>query len=76
LKHYEDIFAAIEKRVRTLMAQNRDLRNRIKELEQEIVEVRRKAKLVEHLHGEKLHVKEKIAGLLQSLENTKGKDKG
>jgi uncharacterized protein YdcH (DUF465 family) len=76
LKHYEDIFAAIEKRVMKLMAQNRDLRNRIKELEQEIAEVRRKAKLVEHLHGEKLHVKEKIAGLLQSLENTKGKDKG
>ena len=76
MKHHEDIFAEIEKRVRMLVLQNKDFKNRIKELEQEIIQGRRKEKLVEHLHGKKLLVKEKIDRLLQSLENTMKKDKG
>ncbi|HUK99295.1 MAG TPA: hypothetical protein VLX29_00395 [Nitrospirota bacterium] len=74
LKHYEDRFAEIERRVRMLMVKNQDLKNRVKELDQELAQARRKANLVEHLHGEKIHIKEKIEQLLKSLERAKGRE--
>jgi chromosome segregation ATPase len=70
LKDIEDRFSEIEKRVNELVTQNRLLKNRVKELDQELAHVRREAQQVEHFHGKKLHIKEKIEKILNSLEHT------
>jgi multidrug resistance efflux pump len=72
LTDLEEKFAEIEKRVRVLVTQNRQLQARVKELEKELTLARREAQQYEHLHGKKLHIKEKIEKILQSLENAEG----
>ena len=69
MKDLEDRFAEIEKRVKMLVTQNKGLKSRINELDQELAQVRREAQQVEHFHGKKLHIKEKIERILQSLES-------
>ena len=74
LKHYSDRFIEIEKRVNKLVLQNRDLKIRVNELRDELEKAQHTVKLLEHLHGEKRHIREKIQRLLQSLEGIKGRE--
>ena len=64
----EGQFAEIEKRVRALVAEDRVLRKRIAELEQELALARREARNVEHVHGKQLHIREKVERVLRNLE--------
>jgi prefoldin subunit 5 len=68
LKDLEDSFAIIESRVKMLVTQNKDLKNRIRELDQELAQVRREVQNVEHFQGKKLHVREKIEQILKTLD--------
>ncbi len=70
----EEAFSEIEKRVALLLAQNARLKNRIDDLDKELLRIRNDAQQVEHLYGEKLHIKKKIERILQSLEDATGKD--
>lgn len=70
----ENKFAEIEKRVRLLVTQNRQFKTRVSELEKELAQARREAQQFEHLHGKKLHIKEKIERILQSLESAEGRE--
>lgn len=74
MKDLEDRFAEIERRVRLLAVENKDLRGRVSELENELAQARREAQQFEHLHGKKLHIKEKIERILQSLDTATGKE--
>lgn len=51
-----------------LVTQNKDLKNRIRELDQELAQVRREVQNVEHFQGKKLHVREKIEQILKTLD--------
>jgi hypothetical protein len=69
VKSLEDRFEEIEKRVRTLVTQNKDLKGRIKELDKELAQARRDARQAEQLQGNRLQVRDKIERILESLEN-------
>jgi prefoldin subunit 5 len=68
LKDLEDSFAIIEGRVKMLVTQNKDLKNRIRELDRELAQVRREVQHVEHFQGKKLHIREKIERILKTLD--------
>ena len=68
MKDLEERFAEVEKRVKTLVAENRTLKGRIRELEQELVDVRQEAQKFSNLHGKQLHIREKVERVLHSLE--------
>jgi chromosome segregation ATPase len=68
MKSIEERFAEAEKRVRGLVSENAALRNRVRELERELDEVRREARDLGHFHGKRLHVREKIERILSALE--------
>lgn len=70
----EERFAEIERRVRLLTVENKDLKGRVSELEKELAQARREAQQFEHLHGKKLHIKEKIERILLSLDAATGKE--
>jgi multidrug resistance efflux pump len=70
----EERFAEIERRVRLLAVENKGLKGRVSELEKELAEARREAQQFEHLHGKKLHIKEKIERILLSLDTATGKE--
>ena len=74
MKDIEAKFSEIEKRVRGLVSENADLRKRVSQLEQELALVRREALNMEHFHGKKLHIREKIERILNSLENAGAKE--
>jgi len=74
LKDLEEQFAEIEKRVRKLVIDNKNFKSRINELEQELAQVRRDAQDLEHFHGKKLNIREKIERILHSLETVKEKE--
>jgi chromosome segregation ATPase len=74
LKDLEDRFAEIEKRVRALVTENKSFRGRIKELEHELAQARREAQDRELFNGKKLHIKEKVERILQSLETVNHKE--
>jgi len=74
LKDLEEQFAEIEKRVRKLVIDNKNFKSRINELEQELAQVRREAQDLEHFHGKKLNIREKIERILHSLETVKEKE--
>ncbi len=65
----EERFAEIEKRVKILVTENRTLKERVRELEQDLVEVRKESLQLSNLHGKQLHIREKIERVLQSLES-------
>jgi uncharacterized protein (DUF3084 family) len=69
LKDLETGFAEIEKRLRTLMTANAGLRKRVAELEQELVQAREESGELQHFHGKRMHIREKIEKVLQSLES-------
>jgi cell division protein FtsB len=61
-------FCVIEKRVTALVAENKGLKARLSELEEELVQVKREALELEHVHGRILRVREKIERVLQQLD--------
>ena len=67
-------FAEIEKRVRTLVAENKKLKKRIVDLEGDLVQTRRAARELEHFHGKKMHIREKIERILSTLEALETKE--
>ena len=69
MKELEERFAEVEKRVKALLNENRTLKGRIRELDQELVEIRRDAQKFNNLHGKQLHIREKIERVLHSLES-------
>jgi len=74
MRDLEERFAEVEKRVKALLSENRTLKVRIRELDQELVEVRRDAQKFNNLQGKQLHIREKIERVLHSLETLSVKE--
>ena len=70
MKDLENKFGEVEKRVKALVSENRDLAKRVSELEQELSRARRESQELENFHGKKMHIREKIERVLQALEAT------
>ena len=68
MKDLETKFEEVEKRVKALISENRDLTRRVSELTQELSRARRESQELENFHGKKLHIREKIERVLQALE--------
>ena len=64
----EDKFVEVEKRVKALVTENRDLAKRVSELEQELSRARSESQELKNFHGKKAHIKEKIERILLALE--------
>ena len=73
-KDIEAKFAHVEKRVQTLVSENKSLTDRVRELEQELALARREAQELQNFHGKRMHIKEKIERILQTMEAVKEKD--
>ena len=71
VKRIEADFATVERRVQALVAENRGLKKRVRELEDEIAQARRTSQDLEHLHSRRMHIREKVERVLQSLEALK-----
>jgi hypothetical protein len=74
LKDIEAKFAEVEKRVQDLVSENKGLAGRVRELEQELAQARREALELQNFHGKRMHIKEKIERILQSMEAVKEKE--
>lgn len=61
-------FSEIEKRLKSIAAENRALRDRVIELEKELALARRETQDMEHFQDKQQHLREKIERVLQSLE--------
>lgn len=70
MKDLEDKFGEVEKRVKSLVSENRELAKRVSELEQELSQARRESQELENFHGKKMHIREKLERVLQALEAT------
>jgi cell division septum initiation protein DivIVA len=68
LKDLDDKFAIIEKRVRALVAKNKSLTDRIRELEQELAQARQTVRELEHVRGARGDLRDRIENVLQALE--------
>ena len=76
-KELRQQFAEVEKRIAAMVAENRELKGRVGELERDLAQARREAQDLEHLHGKRLHIREKIERILQTLETAgEGKQDG
>jgi cell division septum initiation protein DivIVA len=71
VKRIEAAFAIVEKRVKALVTENRGLKKRVRELEGELAEARRSSQDLEHLNSRRMHIREKVERVLQSLEALK-----
>ena len=71
VKRLEADFAIVERRVQALVAENRGLKKRVRELETEIAEARRSSQDLEHLQSRRMHIREKVERVLLSLEALK-----
>jgi len=69
LKELDEKFRVIEKRVRALIAENKNLTGRISNLEQDLLAARRDAQESEHHHGRNLRIREKVENILHALES-------
>jgi chromosome segregation ATPase len=67
----EAAFATVEQRVQALARENRELKERVRELEDELGQARRSSQDLEHLHSRRIHIREKLERVLQSLEALK-----
>ncbi len=74
MKDLEAKFAEVEKRIQALVAENKGLTGRIRELEHELALARREAQELQNFHGKRMHIKEKIERVLQSMEAVKEKE--
>ncbi len=73
MKDLTEKFTEVEKRVKVLVAENAGLKKRAAELEQALEDARRDAREIESLHGEKMHIREKIERVLRALETVGAK---
>ena len=71
LKRIEAAFATVEQRVKALVTENRGLKKRVRELEGELAQARRSSQDLEHLQSRRMHIREKVERVLQSLEALK-----
>ncbi len=71
VKRIETAFATVERRVEALVAENRGFKKRVRELEKELAEARRSSQDLEHFQSRRMHVREKVERVLQSLEALK-----
>jgi len=69
LKELDEKFRVIEKRVRALIAENKNLTDCISNLEQELLAARREAQESENHHGRNLRIRQKIENILHALES-------
>ncbi|HEY6012048.1 MAG TPA: hypothetical protein VIX18_11305, partial [Nitrospirota bacterium] len=69
-------FSEIEKRVKALASENRDLKKRVNGLEEELALTRREAQQAEHARGKHLHIREKVERVLRSLDALGAKETG
>ncbi len=76
MKNLADKFAEVEKRVKSIVAENAVLKKRAAELEQELATVRRESQEIEDLHGRKTEIREKIERVLHALETVGGTKSG
>jgi chromosome segregation ATPase len=76
VKDLEDKFAEVEKRVKSLVSENRDLAKRVSELTEELSRARRGSQELEDFVGKKMHVREKIERILQAFEAAGEKKEG
>lgn len=68
MKDKDSLFTEVESRVKKLLQENQALRARIKELEQELENTRRELRDLHHLHGKRIHIREKIEKILDAFE--------
>ncbi len=68
MKDLDEKFGMVEKRVQALLAQNKNLTERISNLEQELLAARREARQSEHNDARNLRIREKIEHILHALE--------
>ncbi len=68
MKDLEDQFVEVERRVKSLVSENRDLAKRVSELTEELSRARRESQELENFLGTKMHIREKIERILQSLD--------
>jgi predicted nucleic acid-binding Zn-ribbon protein len=73
-KDIEAKFSQVEKRVQALVSENKGLTGRVRELEQELAQARREAQELQNFHGKRMHIKEKIERILQSMEAVREKE--
>ena len=76
MKDIETRFAEVEKRVAALVDVNKDLKKRIRELEQELARARQESQEFENFHGKRIHIREKIERILHTLEAAGDKKEG
>lgn len=74
MKDTEGTFTEVERRVRAIVAENRTLRGRIRELEDELERLRRDGREYENFHGKRIRVREKVERMLKELEAAGGND--
>jgi predicted nucleic acid-binding Zn-ribbon protein len=74
MKDLEAKFAEVEKRIQALVTENKGLAGRVRELEHELAQARREAQELQNFHGKRMHIKEKIERILQSMEAVKEKE--
>ncbi len=68
MKSIEERFAEVERRVRALVAENGRLNKRLKDLERALADARQEGQEMQHFHGKRMHVREKIEKILDALE--------
>ncbi len=68
LKDLDEKFGMVEKRVQALIAENKNLAERINNLEQELLAARLEARQSEHSHDRNLRIREKIEHILHTLD--------
>ncbi|HEX9022121.1 MAG TPA: hypothetical protein VF903_12775 [Nitrospirota bacterium] len=66
-------FAEVEKRVKALASENRTLKGRVRELEQELSQALNEARNFASVHGKQEHIRQRIEQVLQSLESLQAK---
>lgn len=71
VQRIEADFAIVEQRVQALAIENRRLKERVRELEGELAQARRSSQDLEHLNSRRMHIREKVERVLQSLEALK-----
>ncbi len=73
MKDIKTKFDEVEKRVKAVVTENASLRKQVRELEAELAKTRRESHELQNFHGKKLHIREKIERILQSLETAEKK---
>ncbi len=68
MRDLADKFAEVEKRVKGLVAENAELKERAAELERELAAARSESQELGNLHGKKAQIREKIESVLRALE--------